>query len=54
MNTDEHEEFLNQILKDKVTDAAEVEIHFFEYCNLACAFCGQDHDSQVGMNTILD
>lgn len=54
MDTSQHEDILNLVLKDKVTDAAEIEIHFFEYCNLACAFCGQDHNSRVGMDTILD
>jgi len=54
MDTSQHEDILNLVLKDKVTDAAEIELHFFEYCNLACAFCGQDHDSQVGMNTVMN
>jgi len=53
MDAKQHEELLNKILKDKITDAAEIELHFFEYCNLACAFCGQDHDSKVGMDTVM-
>lgn len=54
METITHDSILNHILKDKITDSAEIEIHFFEYCNLACAFCGQDHDSLVGMSTVLN
>lgn len=48
-----HDELLNKILGDKVPDSAEIELHFFEFCNLSCAFCGQDHASKVGMDTIL-
>ena len=48
------EQLLNFVLKDKITESAEIEIHFFEYCNLACAFCGQDHDSKVGMDLVLN
>ena len=47
-------EFLKHVLKNKVPDSTEVEIHFFEYCNLSCAFCGQDHKSKIGMNTISE
>lgn len=48
--------YLNQVLKDKLPDSTEVELHLFEFCNLNCSFCGQDHDSTVGMNvdSILD
>ncbi len=42
--------YLNQVLKDKLPDSTEIELHLFEFCNLNCAFCGQDHDSTVGMN----
>lgn len=41
--------FLQHILKDKLPDTTEIELHLFEFCNLSCAFCGQDHDSEVGM-----
>ncbi len=42
--------YLNTLLKDKLPDSSEIEIHLFEFCNLSCAFCGQDHDSTVGMS----
>ena len=45
-------EFLRHVLKDKMPDSTEIELHLFEFCNLSCAFCGQDHDSTEGMNTI--
>ena len=48
------EAFLNNLLKSKVQDSTEIEHHLFEKCNLNCSFCGQDHDSEVGMTTILE
>lgn len=48
------EQYLNQLLASKVQDSSEIEHHLFEKCNLNCAFCGQDHDSEVGMNSIID
>lgn len=48
------DETVDLLLGRKQNDAAEIEIHFFEFCNLNCSFCGQDHDSTVGMNTIVD
>ncbi len=42
--------YLNELLKDKLPDSTEIEIHLFEFCNLSCSFCGQDHDSTVGMD----
>lgn len=46
------EEFLKEMLASKVQDSTEIEHHLFEKCNLNCSFCGQDHDSEVGMDTI--
>lgn len=34
-------------------EASEIEIHFFELCNLRCQFCGQDHEAREGMDSIL-
>ena len=47
-----NEELLKQLLKNKTNDSSEIEIHLFEFCNLSCRFCGQDHSSTVGFNTI--
>lgn len=41
---------LRELLKDKLPNSTEIEIHLFEFCNLSCSFCGQDHDSKVGMD----
>jgi sulfatase maturation enzyme AslB (radical SAM superfamily) len=49
-----HEDFLKNLLAAKLPESSEVEIHAFEFCNLNCSFCGQDHDSTVGMNTIAE
>lgn len=38
------------ILKDKIPEYAEIEIFFFEQCNLKCVHCFQDHDSKLGMD----
>lgn len=43
-------DYLKQVLRDKLPDSTEIELHLFEFCNLSCAFCGQDHASTVGMN----
>lgn len=41
---------IENILASKVPDYAEIEIFFFEHCNLKCVHCFQDHDATVGMN----
>ena len=37
----------------KKNNEGELIVILFEYCNLACQFCTQDHSSIVGMDTIL-
>jgi len=44
---------LKGLLNKKLNNQTEVEIHLFEFCNLSCKFCGQDHDSKVGFDAIL-
>lgn len=48
------DQYLKHVLRSKLPQTSEVELHLFEYCNLACSFCGQDHDSKEGMNTIVE
>jgi len=36
------------IIKTKIIDHAEIVVNFFDYCNMRCSFCTQDHDSKVG------
>jgi hypothetical protein len=47
-------EFLKHVLKEKLPESTEIELHLFEFCNLSCSFCGQDHDSTEGMSTITE
>lgn len=37
---------------DKRPDTAEIIVTLFEYCDLACLFCNQDHDSYTGIDNI--
>jgi len=41
---------IEEILASKIPEYAEIEIFFFEHCNLRCVHCFQDHDATVGMN----
>ncbi|MEE2671825.1 MAG: radical SAM protein [Bdellovibrionota bacterium] len=45
---------LKNILQKKLNNSTEIEIHLFEFCNLSCVFCGQDHDSKEGFDTIQE
>lgn len=38
------------ILADKKGEQKEAHLILFEYCNLRCSFCHQDHDSKVGVS----
>lgn len=48
------EGFLQNVLASKLPESSEIEHHLFEFCNLNCSFCGQDHKSTVGMDSIVD
>ncbi len=37
----------------KKSDLKEVFVNIFEYCNLNCSFCWQNHEDKKGMDTIL-
>ena len=41
---------LVDLLADKKGDLKEAHLILFEYCNLRCSFCHQDHSSKVGMS----
>jgi len=32
----------------------EYTIHLFEFCNLSCAFCWQNHQDKIGIDTVLN
>jgi radical SAM protein with 4Fe4S-binding SPASM domain len=42
------------IIEKKRDTEQEYTLHLFEYCNLRCAFCWQDHENKVGINTVID
>lgn len=42
------------ISKHKRTETGEIIVTLFEFCDLNCLFCNQDHTSVVGMNTVID
>lgn len=41
------------LLANKRSERGEFFVNLFEYCNLSCSFCWQDHDSKVGMDSIV-
>lgn len=43
---------LVDILASKKSARKEAHIILFEYCNLRCTFCHQDHDSTIGLDKI--
>lgn len=46
---------MRDILLEKKRDPEqEYTIHLFEYCNLRCAFCWQDHENTVGIDTVTE
>ena len=40
--------------QNKRSQDGEIIVTLFEYCNLSCKFCNQDHNSLEGIDTILD
>lgn len=42
------------IIEKKRDPEQEYTLHLFEYCNLRCAFCWQDHENRVGINNVID
>jgi hypothetical protein len=41
-------------LHEKRTTTGEIIVTLFEFCDLSCLFCNQDHDSILGMDNIVD
>jgi sulfatase maturation enzyme AslB (radical SAM superfamily) len=37
------------LIRSKVVDYSEIVVNFFDYCNMKCSFCPQDHSSIEGM-----
>lgn len=42
------------ILERKRDPEQEYTLHLFEYCNLRCSFCWQDHENKVGLSNIVN
>ena len=42
------------LLEKKRDPEQEYTIHLFEYCNLRCSFCWQDHENRIGLNSVLE
>lgn len=42
------------ILERKRDPEQEYTLHLFEFCNLRCGFCWQDHENRVGIDTIVE
>lgn len=42
------------VVEKKRSKEAEFFVNLFEWCNLACPFCWQDHDKWDGVETIID
>jgi sulfatase maturation enzyme AslB (radical SAM superfamily) len=38
-----------ELIKSKIINHSEVVVSFFDYCNMRCSFCPQDHESKIGM-----
>ena len=46
-------EATKSILESKRSEREEFFVNLFEYCNLSCPFCWQDHDDITGMDRII-
>ena len=42
------------IIEKKRDPEQEYTLHLFEYCNLRCSFCWQDHENKVGIDTVTE
>lgn len=45
---------LRQIFKDKAPQYTEIEVSFFQLCNLHCRFCWQDNYDETGVTSIAE
>jgi radical SAM protein with 4Fe4S-binding SPASM domain len=42
------------IIERKRDTEQEYTVHLFEYCNLRCSFCWQDHENEIGIDTVIE
>jgi len=46
---------MREFIIDKKRDPEqEYTLHLFEYCNLSCSFCWQDHENKTGLDSIIN
>jgi sulfatase maturation enzyme AslB (radical SAM superfamily) len=46
---------LRELLLERKRDPEqEYTLHLFEYCNLRCSFCWQDHENKIGIDTVIE
>ena len=48
------ESTIRDLLGSKAPRRTEIEVSFFQACNLRCAFCWQDHDDTTGISSIKE
>ena len=41
-----------ELIKNKIIDHAEIVVGFFDYCNMKCVFCPQDHTNKTGTSKV--
>jgi radical SAM protein with 4Fe4S-binding SPASM domain len=54
LNKPGSEKILRNLLAEKAPRRTEVEVSFFQICNLKCAFCWQDHNDPTGIESIRE
>jgi MoaA/NifB/PqqE/SkfB family radical SAM enzyme len=52
LDAKEKEHTYKAMLGAKAPQRTEIEVSFFQKCNLRCAFCWQDHDDETGVDDI--
>lgn len=45
---------IDLLIEKKRDPEQEYTLHLFEYCNLRCSFCWQDHENRKGLDTIIE
>lgn len=54
LNKPIEETILRDLLGKKAPQRTEIEVSFFQLCNLRCAFCWQDQTDPTGMSSIVE
>ena len=54
MSTNDSNTINEVALRGKRDTQQEYTVHLFEFCNLSCSFCWQDHNDRVGVDTVIE